>query len=126
MDRENIRIDTFVKTGFIEYIEKIDRYKHSKLKNTIINVTNSDPYEKGEKSYDDDLDYAGIRNGSVVMVEDKFYLDIFKQNLMIKYGMIEDLDFHISQSDDIIPQPVFMLTNKVRLNDSMADKLDNV
>ena len=37
MDRENIRIDTFVKTGFIEYIEKIDRYKHSKLKNIIIN-----------------------------------------------------------------------------------------
>ena len=81
---------------------------------------------RGEKSYDEDFDYEGIRDGKVALIEDRFYLEIFKQNLMMKYGMIEDRDFHISNSDDIIPQPIFLMTNKVRLNKSMADKLDNV
>ena len=46
VDRQNIRIDTFQKTSFIQFIEASGNDKYNRLIN-ITNVTTSDEYDKG-------------------------------------------------------------------------------
>ena len=85
-----------------------------------------DKYEKGEKSYDKDIDYLSIKEGKLALIADLDVLTILKKNLVIKYRLKEDIDFHISESEDILPQPAFLTLNKLKMNKTMTDKLNLV
>ena len=89
-------------------------------------VLNNDVLYNDPKRWDTDLDYEGVKEGRVALVSDSFYLDTLKQNLISRYGMIEDLDFHISKSDKLVSQPSFIITNVFSFNDVMASKLNLV
>ena len=78
----------------------------------------------GDESNWDRADFGVIKDHKVALVGDLYYLDIAKQNLISRYAMIEDLDFHISKSEDRISQPTFTLTNRLTFNDSMASTLN--
>ena len=73
-------------------------------------LINIDDLYNDPKRWDTDFDYEGVRDGRVALVGDLFYLNILKQNLFSRYGMIEDLDFHISKSDNLISQPSFIMS----------------
>ena len=89
-------------------------------------LLNNDDLNNDPKKWDIGPYYDGIRDGKVAMVGDLFYMDTFKQNLISRYGMIENLDFHISELDDIASQPSFIVTNGLTFNDSMTSKLNQV
>ena len=89
-------------------------------------LLNNDELYKDFKRWDTDIDYQGIKDGTAALVGDLFYIDTLKQNLVSRYGMIENLDFHISELDDIASQPSFIVTNGLTFNDSMTSKLNQV
>ena len=81
-----------------------------------------DTEKRQNLDYDNDLDYEGVKEGRVALVWVKHYLEIFKNNLKSD-DFREDIDFHVSETGGQ-SQPFFMLSNKVTLNQSLADKLD--
>ena len=83
-----------------------------------------DDFEQGRKSYDNDQDYEGVRDGMVAIVAQDIYLNVHKFNMVNKFNMTEDLDFHISRHE--ITQPIFAITNTIRINETMASVLDKV
>ena len=89
-------------------------------------VLNNDLLSDDPKRWDNEFDYNGVKDGKVAIVGDLFYSYILKQNLISRYGMIEDLDFHISKSDDLPSQPSFIVTMTYSFNDYMASILNLV
>ena len=83
-----------------------------------------DKYEKGEMSYDNDIDYLSIKEGKLALIADLDVLTILKKNLVTKYRLKEDIDFHVSESEDTVHQPAFLTLNKLKMNKTMTDKLN--
>ena len=70
------------------------------------------------------IDWNGIRRGKVALLWDRHLLDVLKRELLSD-EFVEDIDFHISKSGDI-SQIVFMLTNKLKLDERLTMVLDKV
>ena len=68
------------------------------------------------------IDYQGVINGKTVVIFPQHYIQIYKQHL-INEGFAEDIDFHVSHSGGY-SQPMFSATNRQKVNESMASKLD--
>ena len=121
---KHLRIDTFKATGLANYL---DNFKHEPLAielNKTINYLDYDLFKDGRKSYDKDLDYQGFKNGHAAFVDDYNYVEFFKRNLISGYGLVEDIDIHISESDDLASLPVFAVVNKERFNQIWLFKLN--
>ena len=91
-----------------------------------MNILSNYEFTTGMKNYDEDIDYEGIKNDSVAFVSDRIILDILKQNLKIKYGMMENIDYHVSKSEDISSNPMFLISNPYRLKSSLTSELDKM
>ena len=91
-----------------------------------MNILSNYEFTTVQKNYDEDIDYEGIKNDSVAFVSDRIILDILKQNLKIKYGMIENIDYHVSKSEDISSNPMFLISNPYRLKGSLTSELDKM
>ena len=124
--REHLKIHTFDTSGISIYTSTFPTETLTQNLAKRIKRIKIDEFEVGNKSFDYDLDYRGIVNGEVAFSENDDYLNILKQNLITRYGLIEDIDFHISRTDEISSQPIFWVTNKLRFNNIMANKLNLV
>ena len=91
-----------------------------------IELFNNDDLNNEPTMWDKRVKFREVKDGEAALVGDLYYLDTLKQNLVSRYGMIEDLDFHVSKSDDIASQPSFIVTNRLTINNSMASKLNLV
>ena len=80
------------------------------------------PKENGVKSSLNDLDYKGIVEGRTAFVGFLQMLTTIKYKLK---DLEEDIDYHISTTEEM-SQAIQMWTNRVRLNQSMFDKLNMV
>ena len=70
-----------------------------------------------------DLDWEGLLDGRVAVVYPYFILQVIKRSL-VSNGFLEDIDFHISSGDE--SQPFYSMSNKINLDEELADKFDLV
>ena len=70
------------------------------------------------------INWEGVKKGQMALLWDRHLLDVLKRELLSD-EFVEDIDFHISKRGDI-SQIVFMLTNKLKLDERLAIVLDKV
>ena len=119
---DNVKIQSYTTSTLVRFHEKykdVDPMAKSfSLRTEAIDIS-----KFIDSSYlDNNLDYDGVRNGSVAIVIDLHYLQILKKNL-ISDDFEEDIDFHISRSGGI-SQPFFLITTISSFDESLAVKWD--
>ena len=126
---KDVEIQLFETDGLAVYINRftnttLARNLESRIKREKGEMLKSDHFESGNKSLDKDLDYDGVRDARTAIAGELHYLDIYKQNLIDYYNLIEDIDFHISLNGTSLA--IVFLTEKNRLNWTMAKKFDQM
>ena len=120
---KQLRLQTYSNSTFKRYLDQLTDRTEAKDLLARTEFFNVFQLLNKQKEFDDVLDYR-VANGTVAILWDYHYLQVFKQDL-ISRGLKEDIDFHISSSGEI-PEPFFTVSNKVRLDDHLAHIWDKM
>ena len=121
---KHLKIQMFKTSGLDNFINDFPYNPMAIDFKEIFDLLNDNDFQSGNKSYDKDLDYEGVKEGRTAIVGDLHYLNIYKKNLESSEFQ-ENIDYHISSSGEL-SQPVFTISNRVRLSETMATTLDQV
>ena len=100
----HLRIDTFLTSSITGYILNSGSEPMAQNFAKRISLLNVDDFEKGNKTYENDIDYQGIKDGKVAFVDDENILIMIKHYLVTKYDMKDNIDFHITDTYNTMTQ----------------------
>ena len=120
----HLYLQSYTISTFKKYLDQLEDRNESEKLSKRTEMFDIFELTSREKEFDDVLDYERVANGTVAIVWDYQYLQVFKQNL-ISRGLEEEIDFHISSSGEI-PEPFFTVSNKARFSDPLLSIWDMV